>query len=133
VIWDVGNNAQNDQGDIDPAKLTAADWTKLVGAAGKVKRAAQSLAGAAHVTAAAAGQKLQDEGSPGAFKAADVQKVIDGQPKVMNAMAQALVSSMDEVLAAVAKHDGHKLADASGRLDEVCEACHKVFWYPNQK
>jgi cytochrome c556 len=133
VIWDVGNGAQNNQGEIDPAKVSAADWTKMAGAAGQVKRAAQSLVTAAHVTAAAPGQKLQDEENPGAFKAKDVQKAIDGQPKVLSAMAQALVNSMNQVLAATAKRDGHKLTEVSGDLDEVCEACHKVFWYPNQK
>jgi cytochrome c556 len=133
VIWDIGNRAQDDHGDVDPKKLTAADWAKMSAAADKVKQAAQSLASAAHVAAAAAGQKLQDEGNPGAFGAADVQKVLDAQPKVLNAMAQALVNSMDQIQGAIARRDGRKVGSVSGDLDEVCEACHKVFWYPNQK
>ncbi len=132
VIWDTGNNAQDDQGNINPAKLTAADWAKIAAAASKVKRASESLATATHVMAAAPGQKIQDEGTPGAFGAAQVQKVIDAQPKLFSAFAQQLAGAMGEVSSAVKARDGHKLADVSGRIDEICEACHKQFWYPNQ-
>jgi cytochrome c556 len=133
IIWDIGNRAQDDEGNIDARKLTAADWAKIAAAAGRVKRAAQSLASAPHVMAAAPGQKIQSEGEPSAFGASDVQRALDAQPKVFGAFTQQLVGSMDEVLASVTSHDGRKLGEVSNRLDEVCESCHKLFWYPNQK
>src|ERR1044072_2469284 len=58
VIWDVGNNAQDDSGNPDATKLKAADWAKGAGAAGKVKEAAQKLASALKVMSAAPGQKI---------------------------------------------------------------------------
>jgi hypothetical protein len=57
VIWDVGNNAQDDKGNPDASKMKAADWTKAAAAAGKVKEAAQTLAKAPHVMAAAPGER----------------------------------------------------------------------------
>jgi hypothetical protein len=34
---------------------------------------------------------------------------------------------------AVDQRDVQKFSDLGGSLDEVCEACHKTFWYPDQK
>lgn len=134
VIWDVGNDAQDDNGNPDASKLKAADWAKLIGAAGKVKQASQKLATADHVLAAGPGQKIDGEGAtPEAFGARQVQGVIDAKPQVFKAFAVALSTSMDQVLAAGQAKDAAKLFDVSGRLDQVCEDCHLQFWYPNQK
>lgn len=134
VIWDVGNNAQDDQGNPDASKVKPADWNKLIAAAAQVKQVSQSLATAPHVIAAAPGQKLDGEGkTPGAFGAKQVQAAIDANPKLMQAFAQALGSSMDQIGAAAKAKDAHKLFDVSGSLDQVCEQCHVRFWYPDEK
>jgi len=134
VIWDVGNTAQDDSGNPDPAKMKAADWAKIAGAAGKVKEAGQKLAAAPEVMAAAPGQKISGEGeTPGAFGAKEVQKAIDANPKVFKAFATQLVGSMDELIAASKAKDAKKMFDVSGRLDQECEGCHLQFWYPNEK
>jgi hypothetical protein len=134
VIWDVGNNAQDKEGNPDPSKLKAADWTKAADAAGKVRAAAQILATSPHVLAAAPGQKLDGEGStPGAFGARQVQKAIDANPKALQAFALQLSGSMDEILAAAKAKDARKFFDVSGRLDQECEGCHMQFWYPDEK
>jgi cytochrome c556 len=134
VIWDVGNNAQNDKGDPDPTKMKAADWAKVATAAGKVKDAAQTLAKADKVMAAAPGQKIDGEGgTPGAFGAREVQKAINANPRVFRAFATQLSGSMDELIAAARAKDAQKLFDVSGRLDQECEGCHTQFWYPDEK
>jgi hypothetical protein len=134
VIWDVGNNAQDDAGNPDPSKIKPADWTKVATAAGKVKDAAHALATAPHVMAAAPGQKIDGEGgTPGAFGAKEVQKVLDAKPKVFQAFALQLTKSMDELLIASKARDAKTLFDVSGRLDQECEGCHMQFWYPDEK
>lgn len=130
VIWDVGNQAQDDQGNPDASKLKAAGWSRIVSAGQQVKQAAQMLAEAQHVVVAAAGQKLQGEGGPGTFGAKQVQTAIDANPKEFRAAAQALAISMDQIVAVAQAKDVVKLFDVSGELDEVCEACHARFWYP---
>ncbi len=134
VIWDVGNNAQDDAGNPDASRMKPADWAKVAASAGKVKDASQALASAPHVMAAAPGQKIEGEGgTPGAFGAKEVQKAIDANPKVFQAFAQQLVKSMDELIAASKSKDAKKLFDVSGRLDQECEVCHQQFWYPDEK
>ena len=134
IIWDVGNNAQDDKGNPDPSKMKPADWSKAGAAAAKVKEVALALANAPHVMAAAPGQKIDGEGkTPGAYGAKEVQKAIDANPKVLQAFARQLSASMDELIVAARTKDAAKLFDVSGRLDQECEGCHTQFWYPDEK
>ena len=130
ILWDVGNAAYDDNGNVNVAKMTTADWAKLSGAAQAMKAAALSLADAPKVAVAAPGTKLQDEGSPGVATAAQIQRFIDADPKDFAAHARALADVSDGFLEASRTRNGQTLADASARLDEVCEACHVKYWYP---
>lgn len=133
VVWDIGNQAQDDQGNPDASKLAAADWTRIIDAATKVRQASQTLAQADHVQAAAPGMKIEGEGNSGALGANQVQALIDKDPAGFRAMSQALAGSMEQIGAAAKAKDAAKLFEVSGALDQVCESCHMKFWYPEQK
>jgi len=130
AVWDLGNKAMDDNGNADASKLTAAEWGQLLQAATQVKQASQSLAVARQFRAAAPGQKLDGEGNPGATSAQQVQGFIDAKPDAFRAFAQALVASMNPIIAAAQAKDAAKLLDASGAIDQICENCHLQFWYP---
>lgn len=133
LLWDVGNRALDDDGNPNVSKLTAADWTKLGKAALAMKTAAQSLADAPKVSIGPAGTKVQDEGGPGGgATAAQIQGYIDADPKSFAEHARALAGVSDAFLTASKTHDAKTLGDASSKLDEVCEACHVKYWYPDQ-
>lgn len=132
AIWDVTNNALDGNGDPDPTKLKPEDWARLAAAAVKVKAAAQDLATAPQVLAAAPGEKLEGEGgTSGGFSAKQVQQAIDASPKAFQAFAQQLNGSMDEIIAAAKTRNAKRVFDVSNRLDQECEHCHKQFWYPD--
>jgi cytochrome c556 len=134
VIWDVGNQAQDDKGNPDASKLKPTDWARVVTAGTQVKQVAQTLAKADHVMAAGPGQKIDGEGgSPEAPTAKQVQGYIDADPQVFRAFSQALSVSMDQIVAAAQAKNAQKLFDVSGNLDQICEDCHVKFWYPNQQ
>ena len=133
VVWDIGNQALDDQGNPDASKLAAADWTRIIDAATKVRQASQTLARADHVQAAAPGMKIEGEGNSGALGAKQVQALIDKDPAGFRAMSQALAGSMEQIGAAAKAKDAAKLFEVSGALDQVCESCHMKFWYPEQK
>jgi cytochrome c556 len=120
-------------GNADASRLTAADWSKLTDAAGKVRDVAQTLAKSAHVVAAAPGVKIDGEGNADALGAKQVQAALDANPQEFQAFSQALATSMDQVVAAAKARNAAKLFDVSGALDEVCENCHVKFWYPECK
>jgi len=133
VVWDVGNAAQDDQGNPDASKLSAGDWAKIVDAAGKVKQASQTLARADHVVVAAPGVKIEGEGNAGAAGAKQVQAAIDANPAAFRTLSQALAASMEQIGAAAKAQDAKKVFELSGALDQVCEDCHMKFWYPQKQ
>jgi cytochrome c556 len=133
VIWDVSNAAQDDQGNPDASKMTAADWNKIIDAAGKVRQASQRLAKADHVVAAAPGVKIEGEGNAGVAGAKQVQAALEKNPAEFRARSTALVAAMEQIIAAAKAKDAAKVFEVSGALDQVCEDCHQKFWYPGQK
>jgi hypothetical protein len=128
VIWDVGNQAQDDQGNPDASKLTAGDWSRIVDAAGKVRQVAQTWAQPGHIVVAAPGVKIEGEGNADARSAQQVQALIDANPAEFRARSQALAASMEQIIAAAKVKDAKTLFDLSGALDQVCEDCHMKFW-----
>jgi hypothetical protein len=132
VIWDVSNEAQDDEGNPDASKLSAGDWAKIIESAGKVREAARTLGRADHVLAAPPGVKIEGEVSPGVAGAKQVQAAIDSNPSAFRTRSQELAASMDEIVAAAKAKDATKLFEVSGSLDQVCENCHIQFWYPEQ-
>jgi hypothetical protein len=133
VIWDVSNEAQDDQGNPDASKMTAADWNKIIAAAGKVKQASETLAKADHVIAAAPGVKIEGEGNEGVAGAKQVQAALDKNPAEFRTRSTALATSMDQIVAAAKAKNATQVFEVSGILDQVCEDCHQKFWYPGQK
>jgi cytochrome c556 len=132
VLWDVGNRGMDDDGKPDVSKLSGADWDKLAKAAQAMKETSIALAEAPRVAVTAGGAKIQDEGSAGALTAQQIQRIIDADPKGFASAARALATVSDGFLDAARGRDAAKLMEASGGLDQACEACHLKFWYPEQ-
>lgn len=129
-LWDVGNRAMDDNGKPDRSRVSAADWAKLTQAAQRMRSAAFELASANRIAVVGAGAKLQDEGAPGSSSPQDIERYIAADRKSFTDHAQRLVAISDELIRAGKERDVVRLSDATGRLDEVCEACHTQFWYP---
>jgi hypothetical protein len=47
--------------------------------------------------------------------------------------AQGLIAATMTALKAIDAKDVEGLSNAGGDIDEACESCHLVFWYPNEK
>lgn len=133
IVWDVSNMAIDDKGDADGSKLTDDDWKKIIAAGDRVSARLKALAGADHLKVAQPGVKIQSEGNPGAWGAADVQKAIDADPKGFKNQAIKLAAALDATVAAAKAHNAQLLQDSSNQIDGICEDCHKQYWYPNLK
>jgi hypothetical protein len=71
--------------------------------------------------------------SPGIELAPDqIRALIDKSPGGWNQFARSLQESLQPALAAIDKKDPQALFEAGDKIDEVCESCHQIFWYPQQ-
>lgn len=60
----------------------------------------------------------------------EIRALIDRNPSGWAQFARSLQDSMQPALEAIDKKDPQALFEAGDRIDEVCESCHQIFWYP---
>lgn len=71
--------------------------------------------------------------NPGELEPAEIEALIGKQRDAWNGFAHALHVIGMQTVEAIDARDAEKIfLDVGGRLDEVCESCHLVFWYPEQ-
>ena len=132
AFWDLTNRALDDKGFVAGSKFTAENWAQLLEIGKALEQGGRTLATSHGLRVAPAGTKIQYEGSPGALTAAEVQHYIDASPAIFRKRARALQKMAAGVVAAAANHDASRLTALTDSLDEICDDCHEVFWYPNQ-
>lgn len=133
ALWDITNDAIGDDGDVDGKKITAAQWARLLEIGKSLEDAGRALATSNGIVAAPPGAKLQDEGNGQGSSAADVQRFVDAKPAVFRSQSLELQKTGAAIVASATKRDAKRLGDVANSLDQVCENCHVLFWYPNQK
>ena len=72
------------------------------------------------------------EAGEGELSGPEIDALIESNRPAWNAFAQALKANARETLQAIERRDADAMLELGGTLDEVCEGCHKTFWYPNQ-
>ncbi len=133
ALWEITNNAMGDDGAVSASKITKAQWAELLEIGKALEEGGRTLTTSNGIIAALPGTKLQDETNPGASKAADVQRYIDAKPAVFRSHSLELQKTGAAIIEAAKKRDAKRLDAVSSSLDGVCESCHTIFWYPQQK
>lgn len=132
-IWDSTNNALDDEGNPSAAKMTAADWDKLIAGADGLKTAVTAMADGKAFMVRKDGKKIQDEELANAPQPAAIQKNIDANPDGFRKEALILSQFADEIGKAAAARNLSVAYAKSAELDGKCEECHKQFWFPTSK
>jgi len=79
------------------------------------------------------GKTTEDAHVAGISSPQQVQQAIDASRTRFNASARELQDAAGEALAAIDARNPARLLAAGGKLDQACERCHSVYWYPNAK
>jgi hypothetical protein len=74
--------------------------------------------------------KVADEGSPGIYTTAQIQKAIADDPARFAAAARRLQVTAEKMVAAIDRKDPAAVELVGSEIDEACEACHTQYWYP---
>jgi hypothetical protein len=64
---------------------------------------------------------------------AQIKAKLEADPVLWNAKIEALRNVGLEVLEIVKRKDVKELWDAGENLDQACESCHLIYWYPGDK
>ena len=78
----------------------------------------------------AQGAKTIEDGA--ALEVEAIQRRLDTQHDQLLGFAGAFRDISLTLLADIDRKDTEAILEHGGTLDEVCESCHKVFWYPDE-
>jgi thiamine pyrophosphate-dependent acetolactate synthase large subunit-like protein len=127
VIWNAVGTVADKQGVKDMAPKTPEEWAD-------VRRAAVRLIEGGNMLmipgreAAPAGVKSETPGVE--LEPPEITALIKKKRKSFDAFAKALQGLGSEALRASEAKNADLLIEIGGRMEEVCESCHKTFWYP---
>lgn len=130
-IWDVGNNAVDDEGMPDGSKLDPATLKDLKEGAVMLGESARRLANAVELRAS--GPDLVGGQVPeGVATREEIQAAIDANPAGFRAYAAVMGDQADAIAAAIDSGDRAAVADRLTSFDGACQACHEKYWYVTQ-
>jgi hypothetical protein len=127
VVWNAVKTDIDHGKQIEHAPANDEEWAAVRHSAMTVSEGANLLMMPGRAVAPPGAGSL----SPGIELAPDqVRGLIDKSPSGWNQFARSLQDSLQPALAAIDKKDALALFEAGDKIDEVCESCHQVFWYP---
>ncbi|HEY3158233.1 MAG TPA: hypothetical protein VGJ78_04660 [Vicinamibacterales bacterium] len=127
VVWNAVKTVIDHGKPIEHAPANDEEWAAVRHSALTVSEGANLLMMPGRAVAPQGAGSL----APGIELAPDqVRALIDKSPSGWNQFARSLQDSLQPALAAIDKKDAQALFEAGDKIDEVCESCHQVFWYP---
>ena len=128
-IWEITNNAMNEQGGLDAGQMGAARWQQIAAGADKLAASGKAMAEATAYVAAAPDNAEVGEGE---VSMADVQRHLDSDPRLVGKMAAAFAAHSEKLAQAARNGDAAPVSELVAQMDGICESCHARFWYPEQ-
>lgn len=132
ALWNaVGETYEGDKA-VKLAPSTDAEWNALSNQVASMQEGIAQLRDAEPVVASA-GEKIQGDGQADAPQVAQIQQLINNDRAAFKSDLQAMDAVLTGFKEAIKARDVDRFTDLGGKLDETCEACHRKFWYPDQK
>lgn len=127
AVWDVTNEALDDNGNLEPARISDAGWTQIADNAAKMAETTERMAAADHFIAASQGNWATEDYE---VSMDVVQASLDAEPAGFRAFAAAFAAKARELETAARTRDAAKLSEIVPAMDGACAGCHSAFWYP---
>jgi hypothetical protein len=128
-IWDAVATVISEKGIEEKFPKTAKDWAEI-------RRKAITLVEATNLLimpgrmVAHPGEKSENPGIE--LSPEEINAVLDKDRGTFVKHAMILNDAAMEVLKAIDAKDKDKILDGGAAIDEACESCHKIYWYPNE-
>ena len=130
AIWDMQVEVMDDEGNFDPALMDDGTWAALLASAQQLDAESRRQAGAAHYVAADPDGTLGEPAEGTDFAA--IQARLDANPDAYRAMSAAMAEHSGKLVAAAEARDAAAVTQLVNDAQPMCNACHNVFWYPEE-
>ena len=133
AIWDAVSTESGPKGDIEKAPKTDEEWAKLEGEALMLAEVANLLKMPGRQVAKP--EEADSKSKPDAPELTPVQieEKINKDRAAWDKRADALQQTAIKAIAAAKAHDKDAVLNVGEEIDNACESCHKVYWYPDEK
>ncbi len=125
-LWNATGSTSDAQGVHEKTPRTDEEWAAVRGNAVMLVET-MNLLMIEHRQVAA---KPFPKGAGNELSSDDIQQRVDSQRAAFNGFAAGMRDVTLQMLDAVDRRDTGKMEEVGGAIDEVCETCHKTFWYP---
>ena len=129
LLWDAVSTKSDAAGVHVKQPQTAAEWSKLEAAAAAIASSMDLLL-VKDRPLVPKGVEVADAEVPGAQNAKTIAAIIAADRPGFESNAMKLKAVAERMRNAVRSKDASALMELGGELDDVCEECHKQFWYP---
>ncbi|HTC79771.1 MAG TPA: hypothetical protein VK657_14245, partial [Terriglobales bacterium] len=130
ILWGAVGTVVDEEGVHESLPKTPEEWLDLRRAAVRIIEGSNLLMMPGR-EAAPAGTKSEVPGVE--LEPAEITVLIKKKRKSFDAFAKALRVLGLEALRASDAQNTDLLIEIGGRMEDVCESCHKTFWYPREK
>jgi hypothetical protein len=130
ALWDAVKSVVDQEGVHETFPKTKEEWMGVRRAAVRIIEGANLLMVPGRA-AAPAGTVSEVPGVE--LEPPQIAALVKKNRKSFDAFARALQALGAEALRASDAQDTALLMDVGGRMEDVCEGCHKTFWYPGEK
>jgi hypothetical protein len=130
LVWDATTTVVDKKGVNETVPRSDDDWKN-------VRRGALMLVEGANLLQmpgrhmARPGEKSEVPGVE--LEPTEMEGLVNKDRAAWNRHAQDLHAAGVDVLRAIEAKDAQTLFEVGGKLDTVCESCHRAYWYPNEK
>lgn len=132
ALWESVSSETSAKGLEEKFPRTAQEWQAVRNNAIALQEAANLLMMEGRAVTHG-GKATEDAHVEGIFSPHQTRQAIDADPARFHAAARGLQVAAGEALSAIDAKDPGKLLVAGGKLDQACEHCHSIYWYPNAK
>ncbi len=130
ALWESVSSETTAAGTRENAPQTDAEWLAVRNRAVALQEAGNLLMMEGRAVTHG-GKATEDAHVAGVSSPQQVRQAIDANRARFNGYARELHDVGSEAVAAVDARSPARLLAAGGKLDQACERCHSVFWYPN--
>jgi len=126
AIWDVGNNASDENGVLDGAQMTPQAWDAIAAAAAELAASSDRMAAATEIHAASPGNMATEDYE---VPMTQVQGYIDADPQGFRNFAASFATLSRQLETAARTRDAATAGELVATMDAACAACHDRYWY----
>ena len=133
AIWDAVSTESGPKGEIEKAPKTEEEWAKLESQALTLAEVANLLKMPGRQVAKPDEANTKSQPDAPELTPVQIEEKINKDRAAWDKRADALQETAIKAMAAAKAHDKDAVLNVGEEIDNACESCHKVYWYPDEK